>query len=781
MVSVKRLIGLPLALLLSLLVISAPAASQDETATIPPAQVINDQGGTQFITGTAHYTFPYFRLFLPNPFIVLYDSAGLVERDVNFFPMPESQSFGMITSDPYEPPFTYDLPLPIIPRGQLRDVDNNGQSDTGVMIFTIVAASNFWANPFLEERDTFTSGVISSLRVSTEIDTFLHVEGGTMLIYAPEEGQGFPNGFGDDGILFTEDDPIVEVPVGYTVVNLNQEPFTFNRAISPKVPLIESENAELDDFSDLGYLDAFDAMIELLSNEYAFTEYKGVDWAALADEFRPLMEQADDNRDFALYQRVLRDLAWRIPDGHVSGPFVSGDFQTNVAGGLGMVIRETDDDRVLVTYLKADSPADRAGVKLGAEILSLNNHPIQDVLDSTVPYSSPFSTPHNLRLQQLIYAIRFPIDRVVRMSFRNPGDDVRDETMVTVFDPDTFGTANDIDNAPARRGDELPVEFRVLDSGLGHLSIYSFSDDLQLTVALWERAIEQAVSRRLPGLIIDIRQNGGGSGFLGDQLPAYFFDEEHVLGNSARYSRNRNEFVVIPELEDRFILPTHGVVYRGPIAVLISPNCASACESFAYAMTVADRAAVIGQYPTAGLGGSVVPIAMPDDQRFSYTNTRSLDADGNIHIEGIGVQPTIVVPVNEETLFAEGDFLLAAAEEYLTSLPNDYRVLNAGILTLGESIVREIERGQRIRFQVNVRQGDIISVTADTVEPSGMQTIIRLYLPDQADPVADNFTNAQLFQNLEIPQDLTLIFEIATSYDTGAGTFEFKITDNAGN
>jgi hypothetical protein len=40
--------------------------------------------------------------------------------------------------------------------------------------------------------------------------------------------------------------------------------------------------------------------------------------------------------------------------------------------------------------------------------------------------------------------------------------------------------------------------------------------------------------------------------------------------------------------------------------------------------------------------------------------------EGNIHIEGIGVVPTVRVPVTPETLFAE-DALLDAAIAYLES------------------------------------------------------------------------------------------------------------------
>ncbi|MEZ4617769.1 MAG: S41 family peptidase [Caldilineaceae bacterium] len=46
-----------------------------------------------------------------------------------------------------------------------------------------------------------------------------------------------------------------------------------------------------------------------------------------------------------------------------------------------------------------------------------------------------------------------------------------------------------------------------------------------LSVQLWERMMRALNQNGVPGLIIDMRQNTGGSGFLADQMAAYFFDE----------------------------------------------------------------------------------------------------------------------------------------------------------------------------------------------------------------------------------------------------------------
>jgi hypothetical protein len=169
-----------------------------------------------------------------------------VDRDQHFLMPIESQALGQITSDFFESPFSYSLALPIEPQGTFRDVDNNGEEDTGVQIFAIAYWTNTFGDPFLEERDLYGGGwstAYASTRVSEEAATEREIVGGKFLVYAPDDQQGFPSGFGPDGLLFTEDDPIVQLPQGYSIVNMDSDPFTFDRARRQVVDLIEPSPA----------------------------------------------------------------------------------------------------------------------------------------------------------------------------------------------------------------------------------------------------------------------------------------------------------------------------------------------------------------------------------------------------------------------------------------------------------------------------------------------------------------------------------------------------------
>jgi hypothetical protein len=287
----------------------------------PAAPIQNDEGGPVVITGTVIYTNPFFTTGVTAPLIILEDQAGFVDRNEYFLFPQASQTLGQITSNFYTSPFTYSLALPIEPQGTLRDVDQDDQEDTGVMIFAVAYWDNTWGDPFLEERDQQGGGwstAYASTRISTDPERLREITGGKYLIYAPDDQQGFPMGFGEDGLLFTEDDPIVAVPQGYTVIDLDTDPFTFDRSRSQAIDLIEPTDAALVDFSGLSYTEAFDAMVDMLTKEYAFTEYKGIEWASLAAKFRPDVQQAQNSRNPDLYVRTVARFLWSVPDGHVS-------------------------------------------------------------------------------------------------------------------------------------------------------------------------------------------------------------------------------------------------------------------------------------------------------------------------------------------------------------------------------------------------------------------------------------------------------------------------------
>lgn len=734
----------------------------------PLATIRSDEGGPVSITGVVTYTSPFFTAGVAEPVVILEDQAGFVDRNRGFIMPPASQTLGQITSDFFQSPFSYQIALPIEPQGTPNDVDHDGQEDDGVQIFAIAHWTNKFGDPFLEERDLDGGGwstAYASTLVSDDADTEREVIGGKLLIFSPDDKQGFPAGFGADGLLFTQDDPIVLVPQGYSLVDLDSDPFIFDRSRTPIVDLIEPDSTALVDNSALGYAEAFDALVEQLSREYAFTEYKGVDWASLHEQFRPLFEVADAAGDALAYRRALRDFSWAIPDGHVSGPFVIEDYREATSGGLGLALQDLTDERTIVSFLTPGGPADEAGIELASQIFTLNGSEIDDAVDNAIAYSAPFSTEHDERLQKLRYVTRYPLGSEVDITWTNPGEqEIHGATLTAANESASFQFTSIRNNVT---GFELPLDYEYLgQSGLGYVQIFSFFDNELLTIQLWERLMDALNEKGVPGLIIDLRQNAGGNGFLANQMAAYFFDKPLILGNSGRYDDDIQDFYFDSRTEQRFYLPSEELRYKGDVAVLVGPNCTSACEFFAYDLSLEDRSAIIGHYPTGGLGGSIERVLMPEGEFFTFTQGRFVDADGTIHIEGIGVPPTIVVPVDERTVFGQGDILLDSAIAHLSN-DSDAEIIDGGGIILGEQATGTLVPGTRVRYELALKQGDIFTLSLNSDE---FEAVLGTY--DELGNELGSTAGAPeaVVEELEAPFDLVLIIEVA-ALDNGGGDY----------
>jgi len=129
-----------------------PAATSTPLPLIPVAPGEVNPQEPVFVTGDIPYTSPFFLNTISQPFILLEDQAGFVNRDKNFvFPL-QGQTIGPVTIDDADR-LTYSLSLPSIPQGTQVDVDHDGETDPGIQVYALSYWSNTWGDPFLEERD----------------------------------------------------------------------------------------------------------------------------------------------------------------------------------------------------------------------------------------------------------------------------------------------------------------------------------------------------------------------------------------------------------------------------------------------------------------------------------------------------------------------------------------------------------------------------------------------------------------------------------------------------
>jgi C-terminal processing protease CtpA/Prc len=582
-------------------------------------------------------------------FVYLEDLTGFINRDFEYEQPLEAQIIGPVSVDE-EGSYSYTLNLPAQPISPLNDVDNDGAEESGIQVWMIVMTANLIDNPFLGEGETAGwSTVYTSAHIDSENRD--EIDGGRLLVWSPDSAQEFPTGFGDDGLLFTEDDPVGPLRAGYTLVDLDTEPFGLIRDERVTADLMEGDIV-VNDFSEMGWTEAFDALYEKASREYPFTEMKGIDWQAIYDEFAPRIADAEAAGDEMAYYLALQDFSWSIPDGHVGiGPLNTDLFTADTDGGYGMAIHGLSDGAVIVNILSEGGPADRAGIEWGAAILEWNGLPIEEALAAVVPWSSPFSSAHSERTQQYRYLVADPLGAEVEVTFQNPGA-AAPQTVTLVAEDDGRAIFSRTSAFYGFDFNALPVEYEILDSGYGYIAINSLSEDINLTIRLWEFAIRRMIDNAVPGIIIDLRHNTGGAP-IGTYFAGMFVTERIDLTYDYYYSDKSGEFESYRPVS--YVEPDDDLYYDGNLAVLVSPACSSACEDVAYVLGQLEQTRVIGYYPTDGIFGEVGrgQYELPGGYSFQIPTGMTKDLDGHIIIEGMGVEPDVYVPRTLETMERE--------------------------------------------------------------------------------------------------------------------------------
>jgi C-terminal processing protease CtpA/Prc len=605
------------------------------------------------VSGTIEYTSPFFINSISQPFVLLEDQAGFVARDREFIFPPSSQTIGAVEQIK-DGVLRYTLALPTRPQGTMLDLDHDEFDDPGVQVFAIAYWSNTWGDPFLEPRDgRGWSTAYASTIIDPENDD--EIIGGKLLVWSMDNRQGFPSDFGPDRKLFTEDDPIMELPSGYSVIDLDTSPFDIQRELEPDIPLFEGIIA-VNDYRELSYTAAFSQMFEKASREYPFTQDKNLNWEALWETYAPQIEQVDDDPGF---YEVVRSFLYEIPDGHVGITLDPQVFFEQAGGSFGMTLAELSDGRIIVTQVLPDLPAANAGLETGAEIVQWAGQPVDQALAAVEPFFGPYSTLQSLRQDQLVFLTRVPPETRLQITYQNPDSRSATETeLLAEVDYQSLFLS-----LPDFLQDELalPVESEILDdSGLGYIRINTFSDDYNLMARLWERALDQLIALEIPGLVLDVRVNGGGNSGLARDFAGYFFEESLGLYRRSYYSHETGTFQEIEPVFEIEPGPNH---YQGWIAVLVSPDCVSACEGFTYALTQRANVLVIGHQPTAGAFGEVGrgQYTLPGDYNVQFPTGRSETLAGDLLLEGTGVQPDILVPVTYDDTLAGRDVVLETA------------------------------------------------------------------------------------------------------------------------
>jgi C-terminal processing protease CtpA/Prc len=614
-------------------------------------------GGVETLTGTVTVSNPMLIRVLSEPFVNLTDLTAFVKRDLRM-PLPSPVQITANLQGDLHKGASFRMDLPIRPEGATNDL-GHGEGGSGVQVYALDFQNNTSGDPFLdpiEMRGWPTA--LSSLKVAVGTN---EVTGGDVIVWAADDRERFPTGFGPDGKLFTADDPVGPIPQGWTVVDLDKQPFAQVRTDTVAVPMIEGQ-AGLKDLSNLSYSDAFDRLVEELRTRYPFTKAKGLDWDAIVAAIRPEVVAAERAHDQNAYNIALMHLAIAMHDGHAAVDPPANYVVDHFGGGVGIALGQNDDGAIVIRCVQAGSPAAKAGISPGSILTEWNGAPAAEAATKVDQLFSE-STDAGLQRQRLRLLPRMPVGSSVPVSWRPPGADAdKTATLTGVLDPYGLDKPCDLDLTDPG---EFPITAKMLPGNIGYIKVDTFADNLAMLTAAWEWSLRSLDQLGATALIVDVRDNGGGVTRLATYFAGSFYDRTFTL--SRRVFVDASGADVVSGVDQVEPAP---VQWRKPVAVLIGSDCASACELFAAAMAHEPSHLIVGQSPTAGVEGGVVPWMMPGHIQFRAPQVGFEDASGKVFLEGSGVAPNVKAPTTTESLVLPpaNDVVLQAAEQALRPL-----------------------------------------------------------------------------------------------------------------
>ena len=343
-------------------------------------------------------------------------------------------------------------------------------------------------------------------------------------------------------------------------------------------------------------------------------------WNIVHDEY---VDQPVD--DTLLMQGAIRGMMESLGDEHSSymDPKAFEDANAGLAGeyeGIGAWVDTTADYLTIISPIPG-SPAERAGLRSGDKVVAIDGKDMTGV-DAELA-----------RQRVLGPAGSTVVLTIARESESEPFDIsiVREKIVIK----------------------SATGEMR--DDGIGYVQITTFGDN---TTPELRSALKELMAQNPKGLIIDLRNNGGGylttsvevaSEFIGDGVILY---EQYGDGKRTTYEAIKG-----------------GQATEIPLVVLVNEGTASASEIVAGAIQDYGRGKLVG-VTTYGKGSVQNWIPLTNDQGAVRVTIAKWLTPKERAIHGDGLTPDVEVKLTEEDAQAERDPQLEKAVEVLLEMLN---------------------------------------------------------------------------------------------------------------
>ncbi|WP_404340244.1 carboxy terminal-processing peptidase [Pseudoalteromonas mariniglutinosa] len=297
----------------------------------------------------------------------------------------------------------------------------------------------------------------------------------------------------------------------------------------------------------------------------------GKDWPGIKDvltkRYHNAQKRLVQTNSEDVFQIVMNSFARSI-EAHTSylSPRRAEQFKMDMdleLEGIGAVLTY-DEDYTVIRSLVPGGPADKSQqIKTDDRIIGVaqDNEEFVDVI--------------GWRLDDVVDLIKGPKGTKVRLQYLK-GADAHGTPKVVEITRDKIRLED-----RAAKSQVFEANYSELTSKIGVIEIPGFYNNLSKDVKV---ELGKLKEQQVDGIIIDLRQNGGGSLYEATQLSGLFIDQGpvvqiHTLNNRVEEQKDRDGITF----------------YDGPLTVLVDRYSASASEIFAAAMQDYGRAIVIGE------------------------------------------------------------------------------------------------------------------------------------------------------------------------------------------
>ena len=348
----------------------------------------------------------------------------------------------------------------------------------------------------------------------------------------------------------------------------------------------------------------------LITGENTVTENTGLD--AYLNRIKSVIEKNYLWKD-EIEERKLKDGAI---EGYVKGlgdkyteyipKSEMKDFTENITGsfvGIGIyMIADEDNGRVIVYYPIPESPAEKAGIKPGDAIISVNG----------VEYTSD-------DFEKIADYIKGEIGTKVKLVIERDG--------------------KRLDFEITRQKIEVnPISSKILKNNIGYINFPSFDSDSSKRL---KEKIDDLVSKGAKSLILDLRNNGGGIVDESTKIADYFLDKGKTI-MTTKDNKGKEE---TEKTKTK-------ITYDMPLVVLTNENTASASEILTAALKDNERAKVIGT-KTYGKGVIQAVLTLSDGSGIKITTAEYFTPKGTeINKKGISPDIEVKLPDTVKNIYA---------------------------------------------------------------------------------------------------------------------------------